>query len=406
MHGKGAAAYGLALAAVLAAGCGGGSPRDEWAGLVRPDVLKTADLAYYWHATTPLNPGEQVVRLYRLDENLYLVTDQNRVFVRHAGTGALRWFEQIASPSETVFAPVHASDVSFPEQLVGVAGMTAAQKPLAEKPYDIVLFNTLTQLRVFRRDSGKEIRNVELQPPAAAGAAADTEHAYIGSANGLYYAIRLAEAVKIWTLSVDGSIVIPPACFEQMIYAGSDNGTFNAARQGIPATRVWTQNVGSPVTAPFFVDSRGCFVGSNDGRVHAYDGWKGTELWREPFVGKGPIYAPVVAGANSLFVYVERDALYALDVATGRVRWSMPEGRRVLNIVGGSVYVLDRDNNLRVVDEMLGKAKTALPMTGLDVFARSTGQAGVYAATRDGRVFCIRPVGAPYLSEDILRGRS
>jgi hypothetical protein len=81
----------------------------------------------------------------------------------------------------------------------------------------------------------------------------------------------------------------------------------------------------------------------------------------------------------------------------------MPEGRMVLAIIEGDAYVLDAEGNLRVVDKVLGTEKAMLGLTGMDVFAANLSAPAIFAASREGHVYCIRALRAAHLGPEALR---
>lgn len=66
------------------------------------------------------------------------------------------------------------------------------------------------------------------------------------------------------------------------------------------------------------------------------------------------------------------------------------------------VYVLTLDRKLHVIHEALGQEKLTLPMTGLDLFARNAAKDAIYAATRGGKLVCIRAASAGHLTPEML----
>ena len=161
------------------------------------------------------------------------------------------------------------------------------------------------------------------------------------------------------------------------------------------------------VTAALHVDERGCFVACEDNRLYAFDRQSGKPLW-PAVVCQGPLRQSPQVGDNTIFQYALRDQLYALDVATGVLRWAMPAGRAVVGIArdrGSQVFVLDAAGHLRVVEEISGQELVSVPISGLDVFLPNVTAPAVYAASRSGRVVCIRPLTAGSLTMEMLRGR-
>ena len=391
----------LVAACALAAGCQLQKPSTEWEGLLRPEVLQAAGLEYYWHGTSPLGAGESVRRLYQLDENLYCLTNQNRLIAISADKGILKWARPVATPEQTVFRPVHANGVTLPPEVAGMAEILSKAEPPPVKPYGVVMVNSLNRVMVLDRAGGEVIRDIPLPLAASTGGATDGERYYVGTARGWFYAMRLREAVRMWTRSAEDAITAPLEFSDGRLFVASEDGTFTAWQGGDEPKKIWTQKTYGRVIAAFLADGRGCFVGSQDSRLYAYGPANGVSLW-EPLVCKGPIMDPVQADQTTLFQYARGDQFYAVDLASGRVRWANREARQVLAVMDGNVYALDLAGNLLILDEMLGKVMHSLPLTGLHLFAANTKTPAIFAATAAGRLFCIRLASAGHLTVEKL----
>ena len=66
-------------------------------------------------------------------------------------------------------------------------------------------------------------------------------------------------------------------------------------------------------------------------------------------------------------------------------------------------YVLDDSGNLLVVDEILGKVRASIPLTACDLFADNTSAPAIYLAGTDGRLYCLRQLGAGRLTAEALK---
>ncbi len=387
----------MVLAGVCAAlaGCGPKGPPDKWAGLLHPSVLEEAGLEYYWqkHDALPLEEDEVITRTYLLDENLYFLTDRNRLLVASVRNGSFKWSATIAEKIQTVFGPTHANLVTLPDEPL----KPGAEPVEPKQPYNIVAINSLNRLLVFDRLDGRRVRSIRLDPAANTGGALGKETFFVATARGWYYAIELREPVKTWERSTRGLVTAPVRYFRDTVFIASQDGLVYGSQAHSRRGRTWSQKTYAPITAAFQVDGRGCFVGSQDGYVYAYGPSSGKRRW-EPFACNTPLVDALQLGRNSVFQYARGDGLYAIDVATGRLRWKMPEARIVLGVAqDDSVYLLDQSRNLRIVDGMLGKVKTTVPLTGFDLFVSNAKLPAVFVATSDGRIFCIRPKGAPRL---------
>ncbi len=388
-------------AAAMLSGCrqdGGESPQPT-----HPTVFAEAGLTYYWRFRVPLPDEERIVRLYRLDENLYCMTNRNRVVAMDAASGRVKWIRRVAEPDQAVFRPCHGDLLVLSETASGIADILDPRRADRPEPFDAVFFNTLSYVRVINRKTGEVVR--EAVPfDFAANTGGDTNGLYyfVGSVKGIYYGILLQEAVEVWKLSTRDILSAPLVYHDRRLYVGSTDGSFYCTQVSGRGDELWRQETDGPITAAFHVDQRGCFVPSEDNRLYAFGLISGLPLW-EPFICEGPLRDPVQVGERTVFQYARRDRLYAIDVANGRKRWDLEQGRVVLAVVDAEAYVLDAAGNLRVIDEMTGETIRTLPLTGWDVFLRNATAPAIYMASEDGHVACIRPQDSGYLSPAELR---
>jgi len=382
------------------AGCGPGRPEP-----VHSDVLAKAGLQYYWQLPLGLARREHLVRLERIDENLYCLTDRHRLIAIDAASGRLKWSADIGGPGTTVFQPTHADGVRLSQQVAGIKEILSPGRAGKLGPFDVVMVNTLSYVLVFDRRTGEVYRKIPFDFAANAGGASDGEFFYVGSTKGWYFAIRVNEAVKAWWLSAADMMTAPLKYYAGRLYLADDSGQVIATAVGEQGRKVWSQKLPAPVTAEFHVDGRGCFVPCDDNRLYAFGLRAGRPLWDRPFVCQGPLRDAVQVAARTIFQFARRDKFYAINLANGKERWSRPDGRKVLAVMDGEVFLLNSSNTLLIVDEMLGTVRASMPLTGWELFAANTAMPAVYAATRDGRLACIRKVEAGYLKPEMLRQR-
>ncbi len=149
------------------------------------------------------------------------------------------------------------------------------------------------------------------------GLAADKDNAYL--ANGQFvYAVRLADAAKIWQYPAQG-------------------GT--------------AEFFSDPVLTP---DGQ-LLVGSSgrDNALYSLDPAKGTSKWAVPFTANDRwVASPLVVG-NTIYAPNNNGTLYALQLATGQLAWSVPVGRSLWGTPstdGKLIFVTSLDHFLYAVD--------------------------------------------------------
>jgi len=395
---------------IIPAGCAR-QPMGEFGGpMVLRRVLNTAELDYYWHVKVELFKRETLTELHLVDDRLYAMTSRNRLLSLDAPRGMWDWTAEVARPSQPMHAPRHADGVLLPRLK---ERLTGENQPASDVKHNVVMLNTLMDLVIYDRLSGKELAKIPLPSPSSTTGATDGKYFYFGSIRHWYHAMNISEGLIAWELPTNAYINAPLELFDGVVYVAGTDGIFYASQSGQSPGRLWNSSqpmslaMHGPVTAGFHVDQRGAFVPCEDNSLYAYSRTTGEPLW-EPFICQGPLRNQLQAGRDTLFLFATGDRFYAIDVATGQARWSLPDGRTVLGVgkrdKRSLVYVLDKDNNLMVVDEINGRVIKEVPLTGYDVFVANSNAPVIYAASKDGHIVCIRSVGAGRLtSADLTR---
>lgn len=370
--------------------------------LVSPDVLAKADLAYYWQQHYHPDAGESVQKLWRLEENLYALTNQGRLICLDAASGTLRWSTKVAYAAQLVFAPCHVDNLLLsPSGLRGAMNLEVEGEPA--RPFPAVIINTITRVLVLDRRTGEERRRIDLNFAANTPGSSDGHFFYVGSVKGNFYAINLSTGLAQWEMSGGDMLSVRPVIFDHRLYVASQSGQFMAIEPEGEPRHLWAEATDGPLTAEFHVDSRGCFVPSQDNHLYCYDLVNGKELWS--YLAQGPLLEAVQVGQRSAYQYARGDRFYALDVATGRKRWDNRQARTVVAMMSPNILALTENHRLLVLDDLRGQALMDLPMTGLDYFVPNAEIDAIFAASADGHFVCIRAKDAGHLSAKILTGK-
>ncbi len=360
----------------------------------RPGTLAGAGLRTYWRLKLRLSFNERIVRMYVMDKNLYCLTSGYRLIALDAKRGLTRWEYRISKKNKTVFRPSHVSrPVTLPIREGGKREL---------KTFNALLFNTERRLIVLDQADGSEIRNFLLPFQTNSAGISDGENFYVGSMEKTYYAMGLDKGVVVWRKKIGGLISAPLEHYMDHVYVAGESHEIYASKAGETGRKVWRQKLGGAVVTAFHVDSRGCFVPCEDGRIYAFHPLSGVKLW-EPFVCRKPPSSPIQVGRTAVFQYAKGDRFYAVNISNGAEMWSTPVGRLVLAVIKNDVYLLDKNRNLRIVDEKRGKVKAVVALNKLTAFAPNTARPAIYAASRAGWVFCIKPISAGQLTAEMLK---
>jgi outer membrane protein assembly factor BamB len=184
----------------------------------------------------------------------------------------------------------------------------------------------------------------------------------LGRDAGDVIALSTADGAPVWDQAI-GSTPISASMLEAdgRIYVGNEAGTF-VALDGRTGARLWTADVGGPVTRGAALADGVVYVGATGGRFSAFDATTGKDRWRVE-LGPGEVGTPVV-GPGAVFVgrgLLAADGphdLVALDRADGTTLWTFraPSGRQVFPgaLANGFLYGVSDDGSIYALDPASG----------------------------------------------------
>jgi outer membrane protein assembly factor BamB len=243
---------------------------------------------------------------------------------------------------------------------------------------------------------------------------------YVGSSDHNLYALDAATGALRWKFKTEGRITSSPAISAGVVYCGSFDSNFYAVDATTGQLRWKFKTVGerrfaathlhgaepaaetmpdpfdfylsSPVVANGVV-----YFGSGDTNIYALDAATGSLKWK--FKTGDVVHASPAISDGVLFVGSWDSYFYALDAATGKVKWRFKTGEdpQIHNQVGiqssaaiadGIVYFGCRDSQFYAVDAATGKQLWSFPNKGSWVIGSPALQDGkVYFATSDSGLF-------------------
>ncbi|HEU5478572.1 MAG TPA: PQQ-binding-like beta-propeller repeat protein [Candidatus Tumulicola sp.] len=243
---------------------------------------------------------------------------------------------------------------------------------------------------------------------------------YVGSADGKLYAVRAADGALVWKFATGGPVNSSPAVVNGVVYFASLDGNVYAvgAADGrrrwryetegerrftapgihgmIPRTQLMPDPFDVFLSSPAV--ARGTvYIGSGDHFVYALDAASGALRWR---VRTGNVVHASPAVSNGTVYIGSWDRyFYALDARTGAVRWKFQTGddRNIYNQVGiagsaavdgGTVYFGCRDSFFYALDARTGALRWKQDQHGSWVIASpAISNGSVYFTTSDEKVF-------------------
>lgn len=397
---------GVLLAGTLL-GCGG---RDEVIrqpqadrSLAHPEVLAQVGLQYYWQRPMVLGAGEAIETMYLRDDILYFITNQRRLVAIDAAVGNPLWRVVVSTKEETIYPPMHVDNVMLTREVGDVDTILDPPSTADMDEFNAVMMNTMTRVLVINRDNGILYRDFPFfEFSASTQGCGQGQRYFVAGVNNLYYGVNLLSAVNSWTKDLGEMVTAPMRCYEGRVYMGSLSGTLRCFTADGSGVELWTRTLDGPVMYPFHVDARGVFIAGGNKQLYGLNPRTNRWLW-EPVRVSGRIDAAPQVGENTIFLHADEDGLYAISIDKGQVRWKKPRGRTVAAVIDGYVYLLDDNGNLQIINEITGETEHTVALTGMDFILPNTTAPAIYAATRNGGVFCINPTDVGHLTSEMLK---
>ncbi|MEV5496661.1 PQQ-binding-like beta-propeller repeat protein [Nonomuraea fuscirosea] len=227
---------------------------------------------------------------------------------------------------------------------------------------------------------------------------------YAAGGGGRVYAMDASSGRLRWSRAISEYVSGPPQVAGDLVYAEDSGIALHAldTRTGQPRWRYSSRDLGF-----HFLATRGRVILCAGSEIIALHAATGRRLWRFRTADSCDWSRPQQAGGT---VYIDDYAgvVHALDLATGRPRWSVRTGtderaRPWVTPAGKVVYVAGADRRIRALDAAtgvqrwstrLGAALTFAPLpAGAAVYVRSAGYEVHALDARTGRRRWTAPTG-------------
>ena len=231
----------------------------------------------------------------------------------------------------------------------------------------------------------------------------------VGSGDGHLYALDPATGAERWRFRTNGRIRSAPAVANGVAYIGSGDGLvygvdvasgeerwrFRTAGADLNAADFnfdRTQIQGSPAVADGVL-----YIGSRDASLYAIDLRTGRTRWTAEDGTAWVVVSPALAGGT---VYSGRSSsgqVRAVDAFTGRERWAHRTGGPVFSspvVVRDTVYVGSGDRRVYALDARSGEVRWSFDTGGMVYGTPAIWDGRLYIGSDDGFVYALRAAEA------------
>lgn len=198
---------------------------------------------------------------------------------------------------------------------------------------------------------------------------------------GVYESASPTLQTLAWKFKTNGRVISSPVVAGNAVYVGSTDGSLYAIDRSTGAQR-WKFDTRGPVASSPAYHGGLVYVSSMDGNVYAVNADSGTVRWTFATKGERRFTAPGIHGAmprtermpdpfdvfmsspavanNTVYIGSGDQHVYALDAATGALKWSFATGDVVHAspaVANGVVYIGSWDRNLYALDASTGRER-------------------------------------------------
>ena len=216
---------------------------------------------------------------------------------------------------------------------------------------------------------------------------------YAGTEGAQLVALSPTDGQILWQIPVEGASTRGPAFSDGVVYVGTAAGRMHAIEAGHGADR-WAIDlgpggVGTPaVSGGRVYVGRGLDSGGPNRDLVAIDVRDGSVVWS--FRSESGVQVHAGAIAHGLVYGTSEDGnLYALDPATGELRWTASVGGRLgtlASIVGEVAFVSSSDGSIHALETGSGRPLWSVRVEGGEPTMAAVMGGRVYVGTNLGRV--------------------
>ncbi|MBI2193974.1 MAG: PQQ-binding-like beta-propeller repeat protein [Planctomycetes bacterium] len=345
------------------------------------EVLKLAGFKLLW---AQKNLGEiRVIGVSIQDGLVLLKTEQDEVYALDATSGYAQWIYDFE-------APVESGPVLTDEGMYAVAGgvlyyvaepatgVFSWRRPMPfsarTEPIDfgqnLIFGSGLNQVCAYSRKRQSVDWCVPTNGPISSEPLRNNDRLVFGSEGGYLYKLGLFNHKYDWKFHGQGDFSSPPVldlkANPQRVYVG----TRNQYLYGIDYTL------------------------GNISKVSKYREWE--------VLLNGPItHAPVLYGAQHLFVVADKGGLHGIDRQKATELWFVPGITQVVAKSAEAVYVLNTAREFLALNPTTGEVIWRYDVTPFEFFPYAGDELLVVMATNSGQVFALQPPVAGTPVEDI-----
>ncbi len=215
----------------------------------------------------------------------------------------------------------------------------------------------------------------------------DAQHTHNNPYEHVLNGSNVSHLQQKWTALTGAPIYSSPAVANDLVYVGSEDGKLYAF-DALTDQQKWIAVIGTALYSSPAVANGLVYVGSKDDKLYAFDALTGQQKWTAQTgasIGSSP------AVANGLVYVGCRDhRLYAFNALTGEQRWAAQTGAPINSsplVANGLVYVGSRDHKLYAFNALTGEQRWAALTGNMINSSPIVANGVVYIGSEDDKLY-------------------
>lgn len=358
-------------------------------------ALGRLGLERHWMAAVPMEPTEKLLEISMADNLVFAQTSHAGFHTFDAETGRLLWSAHLG----------HQLQDAFP----------------ASANSRMVFVTNSNELFALDRNTGRRVWVENLSVLPSSPTACDEEQVMVGLSTGVIRSFTLfvkdekgvvvkdtkgqplvsPRALFAWNWQTGGPLKSRPMPAGRMVVFGGHDGRAYVALSDTPKI-LYRIATGGAIEAPISTyGTRTFFVASADKNVYSIDLFTASVMWA--FSAGAPVLQEPVVADRDVYVINTSGLMNAVEVGTGKARWSTPtHGGRLISISEKRLYLESYDEDLFIVDRESGQivadprstySRAGLNLRSYDLSLTNTLNDRLYLASSSGMIFSLREAG-------------
>jgi outer membrane protein assembly factor BamB/calcineurin-like phosphoesterase family protein len=250
----------------------------------------------------------------------------------------------------------------------------------------------------------KEVWRVQEQSDIGAGMAVAGDLIISTNTAGEIKALDSQTGITLWQHSAGAKIYSTPATDGKLVITAATDGIVSALSVDNGKVQ-WQFDTGQPVVASPVIKGNRVFIAGSSGKCYSLNIADGTVIWTNSMID-GFVETIPAAYKGMIIFGTWNNHLYALDAATGKVRWDWYNGysNRMLSpaacvpvAISNKVFIVAPDRKMACLDSETGRLIWHSTLEGNTVresMGISADSTLIFAKTMDGNIIGVKADGS------------